>query len=107
MQTVPQIAALNPNFIAGVNGGYFWRVDVSSTWIDDVCWFKSREEALAPVSKDNVNNGIGDGLIKIDGVVYSNNCNCTGFSRPAVMSFEGENSNVQVLHKGETVGDEI
>lgn len=91
----------------GINGGYFWRVDVTSYWIDDVCWFKSREEALAPVSKDNVNNGIGDGLIKIDGIVYSNNCNCRGFSRPAVMSFDGADSNIWTLHRGETAGDEV
>lgn len=107
LQTVPDIAALNPNFIVGINGGYFWRVDIKDLWIDDVCWFKSREEALAPVSKENVNNGVGDGLIKVDGVVYSNNCNCTGFSRPAVMSFDGDKADVWVLHKGETVGDDV
>jgi exopolysaccharide biosynthesis protein len=107
LQPVPDMATQNPNFIVGINGGYFWRVDITNFWVDDVCWFKSREEANAPVSKDNVNNGIHDGLIKIDGVVYGNNCNCHGFSRPAVMSFDGENTNVQVLHRGETVGDEV
>lgn len=107
LQTVPEIAALNPNFIVGINGGYFWRVDVTGLWIDDVCWFKSREEANAPVSKEHVNNGVGDGLIKVDGVVYSNNCNCTGFSRPAVMSFDKDNTNIQTLHRGETVGDDV
>jgi len=45
---------------------------------------------MSPVSKDNANNGIGDGLIKVDGVVYSNNCNSIGYSRPAVMSFDGD-----------------
>jgi hypothetical protein len=107
LQSIPDMAALNSKRIVGINGGYFWRVDLSSFWVDDVCWFKSRTEALSPVSKDHVNNGIGDGLIKIDGVVYSNNCNCTGFSRPAVMSFDRENTNIQVLHRGETVGDEV
>ena len=107
LQTVPEIAALNPNFIVGINGGYFWRVDIKDLWIDDVCWFKSREEANSPVSKDHVNNGVGDGLIKVDGVVYSNNCNCTGFSRPTVMTFDGENTTIEVLHRGETVADSV
>lgn len=107
LEPVPDMATQNPNYIVGINGGYFWRVDITNFWVDDVCWFKSRAEAMGPVSKDHVNNGIGDGLIKIDGVVYSNNCNCTGFSRPAVMSFEGEDSNIQVLHRGETVADEV
>ena len=100
------MAAGNPNFIVGINGGYFWRVDVTDYWVDDVCWFKSREEAMSPASKTNVNNGIGDGLIKIDGVVYSNNCNCFGFSRPAVMVFDGEDTNIEVMHRGETVSDD-
>lgn len=107
LQSVPDMAALNPNFLVGVNGGYFWRVDLDSFWVDDVCWFKSKAEALSPPSKDNVNNGVGDGLIRIDGVTYSNKCNCHGFSRPAIMSFEGENTNIKVLHRGETVGDEV
>jgi hypothetical protein len=97
------MAALNPNFIVGINGGYFWRVDITKFWVDDVCWFKSREEALSPVSAEHVNNGVGDGLIKIDGVVYSNNCNCTGFSRPAILSIDGADTTIEVKHRGETV----
>jgi hypothetical protein len=107
LQTLPDMATLNHNFIAGVNGGYFWRVDHGDDWIDDVCLFKTKTEALSPPSKNNVNNGVGDGLITIDGVTYSYNCNCHGFSRPAVMSFQGPDTNIKVLQRGETVGDDV
>jgi len=81
-------------------------VDITDFWFDNVCWLKTREEAESPVSKEHVNFGVGDGLIKIDGVLHSNNCNCTGFSRPAVLSIDGENTIIEVLHRGETVSDD-
>ena len=28
LQSLPDIAAQNDNFLAGINGGYFWRVDI-------------------------------------------------------------------------------
>ena len=107
VEPITDMAAQDPNFIAGINGGYFWRVDITKFWFDNVCWLKTREEAQSPVSSDHVNNGVGDGLIKIDGIVHSNNCNCTGFSRPAVLSIDGENTNIEVLHRGETVAENI
>lgn len=106
VQDLPSMAAQNKKFIAGVNGGYFWRVDIDGFWRDNVCRGKLRREAEQPASDVNVNYGISDGSIKIDGVVYGNNCNCTGYSRPAVLSLDSASSNVQVLHRGENVGAE-
>ena len=39
LKPVPDLAASNPdrNFIAGINGGYFWRTDITGFWFDDVC----------------------------------------------------------------------
>lgn len=37
VQTLPEIAKQNSNFLAGINGGYFWRVDIDGVWIDNVC----------------------------------------------------------------------
>ena len=45
LQTVPDMAAQDPNFIVGINGGYFWRVDIDGVWIDDVCHGKTRSDA--------------------------------------------------------------
>ena len=39
------MATQNVNFIAGLNGGYFWRVDIDGIWFDDVCREKLRFEA--------------------------------------------------------------
>jgi exopolysaccharide biosynthesis protein len=108
LQTLPDIAAsVNQNFIAGINGGYFWRVDTSGVWRDNVCRGKTRDEAEQPVSSENVNFGIGDGVIKVDGKTYSNNCDCYGYSRPAIISLDGQNSNIEVLNRGDQVNDNI
>lgn len=101
------MASMNPKLIAGINGGYFWRVDISGVWVDDVCWGKTRSDANSPVSTENANAGIGDGLVKVDGKVISNNCNCPGYSRPAVLVLDDANSHIEVLHRGETVAPEV
>lgn len=103
LQPIPTMAEQNANFIAGINGGYFWRVDVSGIWIDDVCRGKIRKEAQKPVSPLDVNFGVSDGLVKIDGKVVGNNCNCTGYSRPAILEINGGASRINVVHRGETV----
>ncbi len=60
VQVLPDIAASSgKKFIAGINGGYFWRVDTSGFWRDNVCRGKTRDEANTPVSAENVNYGIG------------------------------------------------
>jgi exopolysaccharide biosynthesis protein len=104
---MPDMAKQNSNFIAGVNGGYFWRVDIDDFWRDNVCRGKTRKEAEQPASSENVNFGISDGTIKIDDVVYGNNCNCTGYSRPAVLVLDSAVSNIQVLHRGENVDNTV
>ena len=86
--------------------GYFWRVDIAGFWTDNVCRGKTRDEAETAASSENPNYGIGDGVIKIDGEVLASNCDCPGYSRPAVLSL-GENASstssasISVLHRGE------
>ena len=48
VQSIPAMAAQNPNLIAGINGGYFWRVDMDGFWRDNVCHGKTRQEAERP-----------------------------------------------------------
>jgi hypothetical protein len=103
VQSIPDMATQNDKFIAGINGGYFWRVDIDGFWFDDVCREKLRKEANLPANPFTPNTGVSDGLIKVDGKVLGNNCNCTGYSRPAVAILDGKNSAIQVLHRGETV----
>jgi exopolysaccharide biosynthesis protein len=107
LQTLPDMAAQNENYIAGINGGYFWRVDIDGIWIDDVCRGKTRKEANTPVSSRNFNFGVSDGLVKIDGKVVGNNCDCKGYSRPAILEIKGEDSRINVVHRGETTTDDV
>jgi exopolysaccharide biosynthesis protein len=107
MQTLPEMAAQNEKLIAGINGGYFWRVDIEDFWIDDVCRGKTRDEANHPASSSNVNYGVSDGLVKIDGTVVGNNCNCSGYSRPAILAIDGEQSTINVVYRAETVDASI
>jgi exopolysaccharide biosynthesis protein len=107
LQTLPDMAAQNEKFIAGINGGYFWRVDVSGIWFDDVCRGKTRDDANHAASSEHVNYGVSDGLVKIDGVVYGNNCNCTGFSRPAILAINGDLTTINVVQRAETVDDSV
>lgn len=108
--SIPDMAASNENkynFIAGINGGYFWRVDIDGVWVDDVCIGKTRKDAEQPASSINPNYGVGDGLVKVDGVILANNCNCTGYSRPAILKILGTNSSIEVGHRGDTVSNDI
>lgn len=107
VQNLPDIATQNAGFIAGINGGYFWRVDIDGFWRDNVCKGKVRAEAEQPASSENVNFGISDGSVVIDGNVLGNNCNCTGYSRPAVLALDGVSSDVRVLHRGENVDSTV
>jgi len=107
LMTVPLIAASNRdrNFIAGINGGYFWRTDMSGAWIDDVCRGKTRKEAELPAEVGKPNQGIHDGAVVIDGKVVGSDCDCWGFSRPALASnsdaFSETGWNIDVLQRGE------
>lgn len=102
LRTVDGMAASTPqrNLLAGINGGYFWRVDVK-TFVDGVCLGKSRADALAAPSASNVNLGVGDGAITASGQLLASNCDCLGFSRPAVLSINGSASRIDVVHRGD------
>ena len=95
LQTVPAMAASaslpsSKKLLAGINGGYFWRVDVSGTWIDNVCIGKSRKEAMKAASAEDMGAGVGDSLLTIDGKVAASNCNCLGNSRPTALVLREE-----------------
>jgi hypothetical protein len=100
LKNLPDIAAQNPNVIAGINGGYFWRIDVEGYWRDNVCRGKHRVDAEQPASTDCPNCGVGDGVVIIDGVLESSNCNCTGYSKPSVISLAQGGSSITVLDRG-------
>lgn len=90
---------LPPNAVAGINGGYFFRTDARH-FVDDVCWGKTKEEALKPVSASHPNYGLGDGLVIKDGVLLSSNCNCIGNSVPALLVINGTGSHILVQTRG-------
>ena len=84
----------------GVNGGYFWRTDVA-TFLDTVCQGKTRADALAAPSAAAPNAGVGDGAVIAGGELLASNCDCPGFSRPAVLTINGSSSRVDVLRRGD------
>lgn len=85
--------------IVGINGGYFWRLDVN-TFFDDVCIGKWRTDALRPVSETEPNNGIGDGLTLLNGKRLSSNCDCYGYNRPTTLVIDGAKSHIVVQSRG-------
>lgn len=102
----PPLASLNAiaatdgrNLIAGINGGYFYRVDVS-TFNDGVCQGKSAANASAPPSQATPNTGVGDAVTISDGQWLSSNCNLTGFNRPVVLTMNGTNSRIDLVPQG-------
>jgi hypothetical protein len=81
-------AADGRNILAGINGGYFYRVDVSS-FFDGVCIGKSKADAEAPPSPSTPNTGLGDGSTVVNGTLLSSSCDCLGYNRPAILSVNG------------------
>ena len=101
LQPIDEMAASSGlNLIAGINAGYFWRIDVS-TFTDGVCQGKTRADALENVSAAFPNYGVGDGSIVYDGMLLGSNCNCSGFSRPAILTLNGSAPYISVLHRGD------
>ena len=97
LQPISAIAAnTGLNLIAGINAGYFWRVDVS-TFVDGVCQGKTRVDALQNASSTFPNYGVGDGSIVSGGALLSSNCNCSGFSRPAILTLNSSSPYINVL----------
>lgn len=106
---VPDIARYangntSPGLIAGINGGYFFRVDLSH-FEDDVCLGKTRSEAEQPTSRARPSYGVGDTLVKVNGQYLSRNCDNHGCSRPAVLVLGGggNSSHIEVLQRGQDV----
>ena len=99
LQTLPELAATgaeqqrnsssssssSSSILAGINGGYFWRVDEGGIWVDDVCWGKGRREALRNASATDANAGVGDCAHVVDGVTLASNCDHVGYSRPTAL----------------------
>ena len=64
VDTIPNMAQSSPlKPLVGINGGYFWRVD-SQSFFDDVCFGKTRQDALQNVSSEHPNYGVGDCMSK-------------------------------------------
>lgn len=102
----PPLAPLNTiaatdgrNLIAGINGGYFYRVDVS-TFNDGVCQGKTAANASAPASPATPNTGVGDAVTISGGQWLSSNCNCTGFNKPVVLTINGSDSRIDLVPQG-------
>ena len=100
LQPLTSIAANNPRVLAAINGGYFWRVDDSS-FLDNVCWTKSKEQALQPASPTHRSYGVGDSAVVINSTIVATNCEDPGYARPAALICDGSNSSIIVQHRGE------
>lgn len=94
------------NAVAGVNGGYFWRLDDSS-FIDDVCFGKTRKDAEQPVSLASPNYGIGDGLTIVNGTVLSSNCDLPGYNVPVALIANGTSSQIVIMSKGQRLPNTV
>jgi hypothetical protein len=110
LQTLSDMTRYDPSIIAGVNGGYFWRLD-SSSFRDSVCRGKTRSDAQnAPgtnCSGDFANYGVSDGLLKINGKILGCNCDKPGYSVPAVFVINGTSTKIEKMARGGTVADDV
>ena len=100
LQPLSSITAQHPRTLAAINGGYFWRVDDAS-FIDNVCWTKSKEQAEQPASPEHRSCGVGDSAVVINSTIIATNCEDPGYARPAALICDGTKSDVVVLHRGE------
>lgn len=96
LQPLTSIASVNPRALAAINGGYFWRVD-DSTFLDNVCWTKSKEQALQPASPTHRSRGIGDSAVVINSTIHATNCEDPGYARPAALICDGSTSTALLL----------
>ncbi len=88
LQPLSVIASAFPRTLAAINGGYFWRVD-DKTFLDNVCWTKTREQALQPASPGHRSYGVGDSAVVIDSTIVATNCEDPGYARPAALICDG------------------
>ena len=96
LDTLDKIAAADGrNLIAGINGGYFYRLDVAS-FFDGVCIGKTAAVAQQPPSAATPNTGVGDGAIVIGGAQRASNCDCLGYNLPVFLTINGSDSTIDV-----------
>lgn len=111
LTSIDKIAAsyTDKKLIAGVNGGYFWRTDITGFWVDDVCRGKWRSDAEKPPSAEHVNYGIHDGTVLIDKQALGYNCDCWGYSRPVEVQTTGGNSawSLRTKTRGQQVDGDV
>jgi exopolysaccharide biosynthesis protein len=89
------------NLLAGINGGYFYRVDLSS-FFDTVCICKTNETALQPPAAGSPDTGVGDGATVADGVLLASSCDCICcFNRPTTVTINGTATRIDVQSAGD------
>jgi hypothetical protein len=101
LHTVPEL--MSADAVAGINGGYFWRVDETKLWIDDVCVGKTRADALRNASLADADAGVGDSVLGANGSLLASNCDRPGNSRPAALVLREEGGgapHIEVLRRG-------
>lgn len=97
LDTLDKIASADGRtLIAGINAGYFFRLDVS-TFFDTVCVGKTAAVAEQPVSPSTPNTGVADGSIVIGGRLRGSNCDCIGYNLPVFLTINGSSSTIDVL----------
>jgi len=100
LDILPNIAKEVPQAVAGINGGYFWRLDLDF-FFDGVCLGKLRSWAEEPASYDCVNCGISDNLIIINGTLEGTNCDLLGNESPVTFIANKTRSSMRILSMGE------
>jgi hypothetical protein len=94
------LAKQDPRIVAGVNGGYFFRLDVRQ-FFDDVCIGKNASDAEKAVNISEPNFGVGDTLVLRNGSLLSSNCNpIYGYNRPTTLVLNGTSSFIVVQEQG-------
>lgn len=97
LDTLDAIAAADGrHLIAGINGGYFYRLDVNN-FFDGVCIGKSASVAELPPNTKTPNTGVADGAIVSRGVLLGSNCDCLGYNMPVFLTLNGSSSVIDVL----------
>jgi len=97
LQTLDAIVAADGRpIVAGINAGYFYRLDVA-TFFDGVCIGKNAADARQNVSAAEPNYGVGDGAIVSRGALLGSNCDCLGFNLPVFLTINGTASRIDML----------
>ena len=125
LQPLQEMALNVPDAVAGINGGYFYRTDTSS-FVDfvrsagteaartthayrthplsdatpQVRRGKTLADAKQPPSPAHPNDGIGDGILIINGSSVSYNCDLPGYSVPVSLVLDGPQSYFQIQSRG-------